>query len=118
MPPEKLDKFRGEHIGMVFQRPYFVENLSLLDNLLLSLYLANKKQDKQVAIEVLTRLGLGDQLAKKPYTLSQGEQQRAAIALAIIKKPALILADEPTSSLDDENCQVVTQLLKENAKLS
>jgi ABC-type lipoprotein export system ATPase subunit len=115
LSPIQLDQFRGSHIGMVFQRPQFVRNLSVIDNLLFSLFLAKKKQHKKHAKDILEHIGLGHKLNKKPYSLSQGEQQRAAIALAIIKNPDLILADEPTSSLDDDNCNKITKLLKEQA---
>lgn len=115
LSPAQMDQFRGRHIGMVFQRPYFVRNLSVEDNLLLSLHLAKMEQDKTRVCQTLEHIGLGRQMRQKPYTLSQGEQQRAAIALAVVKQPDLILADEPTASLDDENCAVVTQLLQEQA---
>ena len=105
-------------IGMVFQKSHFVRNLSILDNLLLFLYLSNKLQDKQRAIYLLQEIGLSDKLNNMPDELSQGEQQRAAIATAIIKNPDLILADEPTSSLDDNNCQNIITLLKEQAALT
>ena len=112
---KNLDLFRGQHIGMVFQKPHFVRNLSILDNLLLSLYLSKNKKDKTRATQLLEQIGLGKKLNSKPDELSQGEQQRAAIALAVIKNPDLILADEPTSSLDDTNCQKIATLLKEQA---
>jgi putative ABC transport system ATP-binding protein len=115
---KSLDQFRGSHIGMVFQKSHFVRNLSILDNLLLSLYLSNKLQDKKRAIHLLQEIGLAGKLNNMPDELSQGEQQRAAIATAIIKNPDLILADEPTSSLDDNNCQKIITLLKEQASLT
>ena len=115
---KSLDQFRGSHIGMVFQRSHFVRNLSILDNLLLFLYLSNKLHDKQRAIDLLEEIGLSDKLNSMPDELSQGEQQRAAIANALIKKPDLILADEPTSSLDDNNCQKIITLLKKQASLT
>ena len=115
---KSLDQFRGSHIGMVFQRSHFVRNLSILDNLLLFLYLSNKLHDKQRAIDLLEEIGLSDKLNSMPDELSQGEQQRAAIANALIKKPDLILADEPTSSLDDNNCQKIITLLKQQASLT
>ena len=118
MSTKDLDQFRGKHIGMIFQRPYFVRNISVLDNLMLSLYLSKNKQDKQRAIQLLDRVGLADKYDSMPEELSQGEQQRAAIALAVIKTPDLILADEPTSSLDDTNCQKISTLLKEQAELT
>ena len=113
---KEMDQFRGKHIGMIFQKPHFVRNLNILDNLLLSLYLSKNRQDKNLAIQLLTEIGLGNKLKSKPNHLSQGEQQRAAIALAVIKNPDLILADEPTSSLDDANCQKIITLLKDQAK--
>ena len=118
MSTKDLDQFRGKHIGMIFQRPHFVRNISVLDNLMLSLYLSKNKQDKQRAIQLLDRVGLADKYDSMPDELSQGEQQRAAIALAVIKTPDLILADEPTSSLDDTNCQKISTLLKEQAELT
>ena len=113
-----LDKFRGKKIGIIFQSPYFVNNLNLMDNLLFSLFLSKNHQDKNVVIELLIQVGLKDKLYSKPNDLSQGEKQRASIALALVKKPNLILADEPTSSLDDNNCDLVVNLLKEQSQLS
>ncbi|MGC6471089.1 MAG: ABC transporter ATP-binding protein [Flavobacteriales bacterium] len=115
LTPNFMDQFRGKHIGMVFQKPHFVRNLSVLDNLIFSLYLSKKSQNKERAIKLLDQIGLGNKYKSMPYELSQGEQQRAAIALAVIKNPDLILADEPTSSLDDLNCGKTIQLLKEQA---
>ena len=113
-----LDKFRGKNIGIIFQSPYFVNNLNLMDNLLFSLFLSKNQQDKNVVIELLNQVGLKDKIYSKPNDLSQGEKQRASIALALVKKPNLILADEPTSSLDDNNCDLVVSLLKEQSQLS
>ncbi len=112
---KEMDQFRGKHIGMIFQKPYFVRNLNILDNLLLSLYLSENKQDEKRVVQLLNEIGLGNKLESMPDDLSQGEQQRASIALAVIKQPDLILADEPTSSLDDANCQKIITLLKEQA---
>ena len=113
---KEMDQFRGRRIGMIFQNPHFVRNLNILDNLLLSLYLSENKQDKKRVTQLLNELGLGNKLDSMPDDLSQGEQQRASIALAVIKQPDLILADEPTSSLDDVNCQKIISLLKEQAE--
>ena len=113
-----LDKFRGKNIGIIFQSPYFVNNLNLMDNLLFSLFLSKNHQDKNVVIELLNQVGLKDKIYSKPNDLSQGEKQRASIALALVKKPNLILADEPTSSLDDNNCDLVVSLLKEQSQLN
>lgn len=112
----QLDRFRGKHIGMVFQKPYFVRNISVLENLLLSLYLSKNKQDEKKALHLLEQIGLADKKNRQPSQLSQGEQQRMSIALAVLKNPDLILADEPTSSLDDTNCYKIAQLLEEQAQ--
>jgi putative ABC transport system ATP-binding protein len=111
----ELDRFRGQHIGLIFQRPHFVQALSVLQNLALVQFLARKKKDNHRIKEVVNRLGIDHKLSEKPYRLSQGEQQSAAIAMAVVNRPQLILADEPTSSLDDKNCKRVASLLKEQA---
>lgn len=108
--------FRAKHVGIVFQKPHFVSSLSVLDNLLLANYLAGKSQDKARAKELAGQLGFGDHLDKKTHQLSQGEQQRVSIARAVMNQPGVILADEPTSSLDDENTGRVVQLLREQSE--
>ena len=111
----KLDQFRGRHIGLVFQRPHFINAISIEENLSLIQYLTKRRDDIRIQ-EVLIRLGIDHKAANRPYQLSQGEQQRAAIAMALVNHPQLILADEPTSSLDDRNCLKVVTLLKDQAK--
>lgn len=113
---KKLDRFRGKNIGIIYQRPHFVKSLNLKENLLLAQLLSGNKQDQNKVKKTLEILGLGDKLHKKTSTLSQGEQQRASIARAVINRPALILADEPTSSLDDKNTEIVAELLREQAQ--
>lgn len=109
----ELDKFRGQNIGIIFQRSHFVNSLTVGENLELAQFLGrNKKGNIQ---ETLDSLKILDKVNKKPKELSQGERQRASIALAIINSPKLILADEPTSSLDDTNCSNVIKILKEQA---
>ena len=109
----ELDKFRGQNIGIVFQRSHFVNSLSVGENLELAQFLGRNKKGN--IKETLDNLKILDKINKKPKELSQGERQRASIALAIINSPKLILADEPTSSLDDTNCSNVIKILKEQA---
>ncbi|MCG8385844.1 MAG: ATP-binding cassette domain-containing protein [Cytophagales bacterium] len=115
LSPAKLDRFRGRHIGLVFQRPHFIRSLSLQENLALVQYLAGKRQDKARSQQVLESLDIAHKRYDRPHLLSQGEQQRATIAMAVLNNPQLILADEPTSSLDDTNCLNVASLLKQQA---
>ena len=109
----ELDKFRGQNIGIIFQRSHFVNSLTVGENLELAQFLGRNK--KENIKETLNNLKILDKINKKPKELSQGERQRASIALAIINSPKLILADEPTSSLDDTNCSNVIKILKEQA---
>ena len=109
------DRFRGRHVGMVLQQPRLLRALTLLDNLLLAQRLAGHALDRSVAEARLQALGLGHRLHHRPDQLSQGEAQRAAVARALLGRPCLILADEPTSSLDDANAHQVLHLLTEEA---
>jgi ABC-type lipoprotein export system ATPase subunit len=111
----ELDKFRGQHIGIIFQTAHFVDSISVIDNLMLSPFLSGKKTGKNEALSVLERLNVLDKAQQKPSSLSVGEQQRCAIARAVFHKPSLILADEPTSALDDKNAQQVIHMLEEQA---
>lgn len=109
----EIDKFRGENIGIVFQRPHFVNSLTVKENLQLAQFLG-KNLEGDIK-ETLRSLKILDKIDKKSNDLSQGEKQRVSIAIAIINSPKLILADEPTSSLDDSNCNNVINILKEQA---
>ncbi len=110
----EMDRFRGKNIGIVFQKPHFINSLTVKENLQLAQYIS-KKSDKNRIKSLLESLGIEDKANKKTQNLSQGEKQRVSIALAIVNSPKLILADEPTSSLDDLNCDKVINILKNQA---
>lgn len=106
-----LDRFRGKHMGFVFQRNHLIQSLSVQDNLLMAPYLAGEQQDKKRVEEMLEKLGMADKKNARINELSQGQAQRVAIARAVMNKPDVLLADEPTSALDDTNCDRVIDLL-------
>lgn len=114
----QTDRFRGQNIGLIFQKSHFVSALSVKDNLVLAQSLAGFKKDIQKIKTLLERLNIGHKIDSKTSRLSQGEQQRVAIARALLNSPKIILADEPTSGLDDKNCSQVADLLEEQAKLT
>ena len=109
---DDLDIFRGKNIGLIFQKPHFIRNLNVLENLSLSTHLSRNKVRRDIFEETLSEVGLNDKVNIRPNELSEGEQQRLSIAMALVKEPNIILADEPTSSLDDNNCNKVINLLK------
>jgi putative ABC transport system ATP-binding protein len=111
----ELDRFRGQHIGIVPQKLHLISSLGVEDNLVLAQYLAGLVQDRARAREVLGALGLEERVHAKPAALSHGEAQRVAVARAVINRPRLILADEPTSNLDDANCVQAIELLESQA---
>lgn len=114
---KEMDKFRGEQIGLIFQQYHFIKSLNVQDNLVLRQSVLKNPIDKQRRLQLTERLGLSGHLNKKVSELSQGQQQRLSIALGLIHKPKVILADEPTSNLDDNNCAEVITLLKEEAEI-
>lgn len=111
-----LDSYRGKEIGLIFQKSHFINSISVLENLLLVLFLAGLKKNKDKALALLKEVGLGDKVNSFPRDLSVGQQQRLSIASVLIKEPSLILADESTSSLDDKNCRIVIDLIKSQAE--
>lgn len=108
---QQLDRFRGQHIGIVLQRLHLIPSLPVMDNLLLAQYLAGLPQDRARAGEVLKALDLAGKEAAYPHELSFGQAQRVAVARAVVNRPKLLLADEPTSNLDDTRCQQALELL-------
>lgn len=111
-----MDDFRGKNIGLVFQRSHFIASLSIQENLLLPAALVKAPPSRERMRQLADKLRIGALLHKKPAQLSQGEQQRASIARALLQSPQVLLADEPTASLDDHNCEAVAQLLAEQAQ--
>ncbi len=109
------DVFRGKNIGMILQKSYFIESLNVLDNIVLASWLVQKKKAVERAEELLKKLDVDQHKYKMPSELSVGQQQRVNIARALINEPKILLADEPTSSLDDENTTVVSGLLQQLA---
>jgi putative ABC transport system ATP-binding protein len=116
LAPSAMDRFRGKHIGIVLQRLHLIDSLSVLNNLLLAQYLAGEPQNAARVREVLASLDLGDKADARPHELSHGQAQRVAVARAVVNKPKLLLADEPTSNLDDIRCMQVLDLLLTQAK--
>lgn len=109
------DAYRNRSIGFVFQSYNLIPHLTVLGNVELALTLSgvSKSQRKQAATDALERVGLGEQINKKPNQLSGGQMQRVSIARAIVNKPDIILADEPTGALDSETSVQIMDLLKE-----
>lgn len=108
----ELTIFRRRKIGFVFQNYNLVPILSIYENIVLPVELDGRKADKAYVKEIVKMLGIEDKLNSLPGQLSGGQQQRAAIARALVSKPAIILADEPTGNLDSKTTQEVLGLLK------
>src|SRR5258706_4826015 len=111
-----LDRFRGRHVGIVFQRLHLIPSLTVIGNLRLAQYLAGGDRNPDDAALLLERLGLAAKLGSLPQSLSFGQSQRAAVARAVVNKPDLILADEPTSNLDDANAAAALEVLLTQAR--
>jgi len=116
LKPADLDRFRGQRIGIVLQRLHLVPSLTVVNNLLLAQYLAGLPQDGARVREVLANLDVADKAAAYPHELSFGQAQRVAVARAVVNRPKLLLADEPTSNLDDERCAQAYGLLESQAR--
>ena len=102
---------RGERMGFVFQSFQLMAHLTALENVMLPLELRGERRARELAIDMLGRVGLSARLRHYPKVLSGGEQQRVALARAFVVQPALLLADEPTGSLDHASGEAVMQLM-------
>ena len=112
-----LSDLRGQHIGFVFQKFCLLPHLSLLDNTLLAVQeLPGQPAWRERALALLDEVGIADLAERRPAEVSGGQLQRAAIARALLRDPALILADEPTGNLDPENSERVLELLLAQAR--
>lgn len=112
------DRHRGRNIGLIFQDLHLVPGLSAIDNMLLAPFAAGARRDHARASALLDRLGVGSRAGARAETLSRGEAQRVAIARTMLMEPRLILADEPTASLDDDAAHAVVDLLLEATRES
>jgi len=116
----RMTALRRRKIGFVFQAFNLLPNLPVLDNICLPLFADGQKPDPELLHTLAERLGIADKLSRRPGTLSGGEQQRVAIARALLTSPSVILADEPTGSLDSvagqELCQQLRQFCDQDGK--
>jgi ABC-type lipoprotein export system ATPase subunit len=113
LPEAARDRFRARHIGFVFQTFNLLAGFSALENVLLGMTFTGQASDSQRAADLLKRVGLEHRLSHKPAALSVGEQQRVAVARALVNQPVLLLADEPTANIDPAHQQQVIDLLRE-----
>lgn len=112
---KKLNQFRSREIGFIFQLHNLIPNLTVMENVEIPMYESNYsgKEMEERAIKLLEYVGLSDKIKRKPTALSGGERQRVAIARALANNPSIILADEPTGSLDSKTGQMILQRLKD-----
>ncbi len=121
LPPREKARIRNQEIGFVFQFYHLVPELNALQNVLLSgmmttslpRWTAERKKMRRKAMELLERMGIGDQAHKRPNKLSGGERQRVALARALFSSPPVVFCDEPTGNLDRETAREIMELLEE-----
>ena len=114
LAPERLADFRHVYVGFVFQQYQLIPYLTALENVMLPLAITSRpgKEQREMAHTVLEKVGLGSKALRLPNQLSGGEQNRVAIARAIVNKPAIIFADEPTGSLDSKTATELLELFQ------
>ena len=115
MKTKNLNEFRSKEIGFVFQMHNLIPNLNVIENVEIPMFETKKssKEMRERALELLKSVNLEDKINQKPTKLSGGERQRVAIARALVNHPSIILADEPTGSLDSKTGEVILNLLKD-----
>jgi len=113
LPEAVRDRFRARNIGFVFQTFNLLAGFTALENVQLGMTFTGQQNDPRRANGLLERVGLGHRLSHKPSALSVGEQQRVAVARALVNRPGLLLADEPTANIDPAHQQQVVDLLRE-----
>ena len=112
---EQRARFRAQNLGFVFQQFHLVPYLSVLDNVLVPALAAGHTDARQRAVDLIERFGLGPRIDHVPAKLSSGERQRTALARALLGRPKLVLADEPTGNLDRNNADAVMEYLAQYA---
>ncbi len=113
LPEVGRDRFRARNIGYVFQTFHLLAGFTALENVQLGMTFTGQKSDKSRALHLLERVGLDHRLHHKPAAMSVGERQRVAVARALVNRPVLLLADEPTANVDPGHQQQVIDLLRE-----
>ncbi len=115
LPPADVVAFRNQHIGFVFQFHHLLPEFSALENAEMPLRIARTPaaEARERAAELLRRVGLGERMTHRPGMLSGGEQQRVAVARALVMRPSVLLADEPTGDLDEQTADSLHELLRE-----
>ena len=116
LKPAQLDRFRGQRVGIVLQQLHLVATLTVEKNVLLAQYMSGVQQDHRRVSEVLASLDLAAKARAYPHELSHGQAQRVAVARAVVNRPGVLLADEPTSNLDDVRCMQALELLESQAR--
>jgi putative ABC transport system ATP-binding protein len=116
LKPGELGRFRGRHIGIVLQRLHLIGSLTVAQNLLMAQFFSGLGQNPSRVHEVLDDLGMRHKAEAYPHELSFGQAQRVAVARAVVNRPTVLLADEPTSNLDDAHCMQTLDLLEAQAR--
>lgn len=116
LPEAGRDRFRARHIGYVFQTFNLLPAFTALENVMLGMTFTGQARERDRAKAALEQVGLGHRLTHKPTALSVGEQQRVAVARALVNEPAVLLADEPTANVDPAHQQQVIDLLRQTCQ--